>query len=109
MAEMDQYVQDVLDLIEYANGDAKKTVWGKKRAEAGHPKPFNLKYLGIGNEDLITDVFEERFKMIYDAVQAKYPEITVIGTTGPCYEGTGYVEGWKRENKYGMPMVDEHY
>ena len=109
MAEMDQYVQDVLDLIEYANGDAKKTVWGKKRAEAGHPKPFNLKYLGIGNEDLITDVFEERFKMIYDAVQAKYPEITVIGTTGPFYEGTDYVEGWKLANKYGVPMVDEHY
>ena len=43
MEEMPQYVQDVLDLIEYANGDAKKTVWGKKRAQAGHPKPFNLK------------------------------------------------------------------
>ncbi len=109
MAEMDQYVQDVLDLIEYANGDAKKTVWGKKRAEAGHPKPFNLKYVGIGNEDLITDIFEERFKMIYDAVQAKYPEIIVIGTTGPFYEGTDYVEGWKLANKYGVPMVDEHY
>lgn len=64
MEEMPQYVQDVLDLIEYANGDAKKTVWGKKRAQAGHPKPFNLKYIGIGNEDLITDIFEERFTMI---------------------------------------------
>ena len=109
MEEMDQYIQDVLDLIEYANGDAKKTVWGKKRAAAGHPKPFNLKYIGIGNEDLITDVFEVRFKMIYDAVQAKYPEIIVIGTTGPFYEGTDYVEGWKLANKYGVPMVDEHY
>lgn len=54
MEEMDQYIQDVLDLIEYANGDARKTVWGKKRAEAGHPKPFNLKFIGIGNEDMIT-------------------------------------------------------
>ena len=68
MEEMDQYIQDVLDLIEYANGDARKTVWGKKRAEAGHPKPFNLKFIGIGNEDMITPVFVERFKMIFDAV-----------------------------------------
>ena len=62
MEEMPQYVQDVLDLIEYANGDAKKTVWGKKRAQAGHPKPFNLKYIGIGNEDLITDIFHHDFQ-----------------------------------------------
>lgn len=109
MEEMDQYVQDVLDLIEYANGDAKKTVWGKKRAEAGHPKPFNLKYIGIGNEDLITDVFEERFTMIFNAVKAKYPEVTVIGTVGPFYEGTDYEEGWELATKLGIPMVDEHY
>ena len=70
---MPQYVQDVLDLIEYANGDAKKTVWGKKRASRT-PKPFNLKYIGIGNEDLITDIFEERFPlMIFNAVKEKYP------------------------------------
>jgi alpha-L-arabinofuranosidase A len=52
MSEMGAYIQDILDLIEWANGDAKKTKWGKVRAEAGHPKPFNLKYIGIGNEDL---------------------------------------------------------
>lgn len=109
MEEMPQYVQDVLDLIEYANGDARKTVWGKKRAEAGHPKPFNLKYIGIGNEDLITDIFEERFTMIFDAVREKYPEVTVIGTVGPFYEGTDYEEGWKLATKLGIPMVDEHY
>lgn len=109
MEEMDAYVQDVLDLIEYANGDAKKTEWGRKRAEAGHPKPFGLKYIGIGNEDLITDVFEERFTMIYNAVRAKYPDITVIGTVGPFYEGTDYDEGWKLASKLDIPMVDEHY
>lgn len=109
MSEMPQYVQDVLDLIEYANGDAKKTVWGRKRAEAGHPKPFNLKYVGIGNEDLISDVFEERFKMIFDAVKKKYPEITVIGTVGPFYEGSDYDEGWRFASQLGVPMVDEHY
>lgn len=109
MEEMPQYVQDVLDLIEYANGDAKKTVWGKKRAQAGHPNPFNLKYIGIGNEDLITDIFEERFTMIFNAVKEKYPEVTVIGTVGPFYEGSDYEEGWKFASKIGIPMVDEHY
>lgn len=109
MEEMGAYIQDVLDLIEYANGDAKKTVWGKKRAEAGHPKPFNLKFIGIGNEDLITDVFAERFAMIFNAVKEKYPEVTVIGTTGPFYEGTDYEEGWALATKLGVPMVDEHY
>lgn len=108
MAEMDNYVQDILDLVEYANGDV-TTKWGKKRAEAGHPKPFNLKYIGIGNEDLITDIFEERFTMIFKAMKEKYPEITVIGTVGPNFEGTDYQEGWDIATKLGVPMVDEHY
>ncbi|WP_210463551.1 alpha-L-arabinofuranosidase C-terminal domain-containing protein [Rufibacter roseolus] len=108
MSEMDEYVQDVLDLVEYANGDV-TTKWGKKRAEAGHPKPFNLKYIGVGNEDLITDVFEERFAMIYKALKEKHPEITVIGTVGPFSEGTDYVEGWDIADKMGLAMVDEHY
>lgn len=108
MCDMDAYVQDILDLIEYANGDV-STRWGAVRAEAGHPEPFNLKFLGVGNEDLITDIFEERFTMIYDAVCERYPEITVIGTVGPFYEGTDYVEGWKLAGKLGIPMVDEHY
>lgn len=107
--EMPAYIQDVLDLIEYANGDARKTEWGRKRAEAGHPKPFNLKYIGIGNEDMITEVFEERFAMIYKAIREKHPEITVIGTVGPFYEGTDYVEGWRLATELGVPMVDEHY
>ena len=109
MDEMPAYIQDVLDLIEYANGDTRKTEWGRRRAEAGHPKPFNLKYIGIGNEDLITEVFEERFTMIYKAVREKYPEVTVIGTVGPFYEGTDYDEGWKLATRLGVPMVDEHY
>lgn len=108
MEEMDEYVQSVLNLIEYANGDI-TTVWGKKRAEAGHPKPFNLKYIGVGNEDLITDIFEERFKLINDAIKKKYPEITVIGTVGPFNEGTDYVEGWKIADEMKLDMVDEHY
>ena len=109
MEEMDAYVQDVLDLIEYANGDARTTRWGRLRAESGHPEPFNLKYIGIGNEDMITPVFTERFNKIYDAVAAAHPEVKVIGTVGPFYEGTDYELGWQLATEKGVPMVDEHY
>jgi len=109
MEHMGEYIQEVLDLIEWANGDAKTTYWGKKRAEAGHPKPFNLKYLGIGNEDLISNVFEERYTMICNAIREKYPDIVVIGTVGPFYEGSDYKEGWRIATEIGLPMVDEHY
>ena len=108
VCDLDNYIQDALDLIEFANGDV-NTKWGKVRAEAGHPKPFNLKYIGIGNEDLITDIFEERFTMIFNAIKEKYPEMIVVGTVGPFNEGTDYVEGWKLADKLGIPMVDEHY
>jgi alpha-L-arabinofuranosidase len=107
--EMDEYIQDILDLIAWANGDAKTDKWAKKRAEAGHPKPFNLKYIGIGNEDLISDVFKERFEMIYRAIKEKHPEITVIGTVGPFSEGSDYTFGWEFATQLGVPMVDEHY
>jgi alpha-L-arabinofuranosidase len=106
--EMDAYIQDILDLIEWANAD-KNTTWGKLRAAAGHPAPFNLKYIGIGNEDLISEVFKERFAMIYKAIKAKYPAITVIGTVGPFYEGSDYRFGWDFASKLEVPMVDEHY
>lgn len=108
MSEMGRYVQDILDLVEYANGSV-NTTWGKKRAEAGHPKPFNLKYIGIGNEDLITEVFRERFEMIYSALRKAHPEITIIGTAGPFFEGTDYVEGWKIASELDIPVIDEHY
>lgn len=108
MEDMEAYVQDILDLIEYANGDP-STTWGAKRAEAGHPEPFNLKYIGIGNEDMITDVFEERFKMIYDAVKKSHPEVQVVGTVGPFYEGSDYDAGWKLAHELDIPLVDEHY
>lgn len=109
MEEMDAFIQDILDLIEWANGDAKTTKWGRVRAEAGHPKPFNLKYIGIGNEDLISNTFTERFNMIYDAVRAKHPEIIICGTVGPFYEGSDYEWGWKLAKEKEIPMVDEHY
>jgi alpha-L-arabinofuranosidase len=108
MSEMGQYIQDIIDLVEWANGDA-TTPWGKKRAEAGHPKPFNLKYIGIGNEDQITDVFRERIVMIYEALKKSHPEITVIGTVGPFFEGTDYEAGWEIASGLNVPVVDEHY
>ncbi|MBN1795440.1 MAG: carbohydrate binding domain-containing protein [Sedimentisphaerales bacterium] len=108
MDQMDEYVQEVLDLIEWANGPA-DSKWGAKRAQAGHPEPFNLKYIGVGNEDAITPVFRERFKMIYDAVKEKHPEITVIGTTGPGHSGRDFDQGWKFANELNLEMVDEHY
>ncbi len=109
MDEMAAYIQDVLDLIEYANGDPKKSKWAKMRAEAGHPKPFNLHYIGIGNEDMITEPFEVRFKMIADAVKEKYPEVKIVGTVGPFYEGTDYTRGWEFATEQNIPLVDEHY
>jgi alpha-N-arabinofuranosidase len=106
--EMKDYVQEVLDLIEWANGPA-TSMWGAKRAAAGHPAPFNLQYVGIGNEDKITPEFTERFKMIFKAVKEKHPEITVIGTVGPFHSGDDFDKGWKLANDLKIPIVDEHY
>jgi alpha-N-arabinofuranosidase len=106
--EMPAYIQEVLDLIEWANGPATST-WGAKRAATGHPAPFNLEYIGIGNEDKMTPEFEERFKMIYNVVKVKHPEITVIGTVGPAPEGTDFTKGWKLADELNIPVVDEHY
>lgn len=109
MDEMDEYLQDILDLIEWANGDPKTSKWAKMRAEAGHPKPFNLKYVGIGNEDLISDVFTERYLYLCKGIKEKYPEITVIGTVGPFYQGSDYEWGWKIAKENNIEIVDEHY
>jgi len=108
MADMPAYVQDVLDLIEYANGPV-TSKWGSMRAAAGHPAPFGLKYIGIGNEDKQTDGFRERFKMIYEAIKAKHPEITMVGTVGPAPDGVDYNLGWKFAGDLHVPIVDEHY
>jgi len=108
LSEMQAYIQDIFDLVEYANGPATST-WGAKRAAAGHPKPFNLRYIGIGNEDKQTDEFRERFAMIFKAVKTKYPEITVVGTVGPSPDGEDYDLGWQFANKMAVPVVDEHY
>ncbi len=110
MSEMQEWADEALDLIEWANGPV-TSKWGKIRADAGHPEPFNLKYLGLGNEEKITPEFEERFKFIYDQVRAKYPDIVIVGTAGPgSHPGNGdYEEGWKFATQLDVPILDEHY
>ena len=111
MSEMDEWVQDALDLIEWANGDPAKSKWAKMRADQGHPKPFNLKYLGLGNEEKISPEFIERFKYLYEKVTKAHPEIVIVGTAGPGShpENPDYEAGWKLADELGMPIIDEHY
>ena len=110
MSEMDEWVNEALDLIEWANGDV-NTKWGKMRADAGHPKPFGLKYLGIGNEERISPEFKERFKYMYERITKAHPEIIIVGTAGPgSHPGNpDYENGWKLADELGMPIMDEHY
>lgn len=110
MEEMDEWVDEALDLIEWANGPA-DSKWGKIRAEAGHPEPFNLKYLGLGNEEEITPAFEERFKYIYERVTKAHPEIVIVGTAGPGShaDNVDYQNGWRVAEELGIPILDEHY
>ena len=111
MDEMDEWVQDALDLIEWANGDPATSKWAKMRADAGHPKPFGLKYLGLGNEEKISPEFNERFRYIYKKVTEKHPDIVIVGTAGPgSHPGNpDFENGWKLADELGMPIIDEHY
>ena len=111
MSEMDEWVDECIDLIEWANGDPATNKWAKMRAEAGHPKPFNLKYLGIGNEERISPEFCERFKYIYERVTKAHPEIVIVGTAGPGShaDNSDYQNGWKLAEELNMPILDEHY
>lgn len=109
MDEMDEYIQEIFDLIDWANGDPKTNKWAKMRADAGHPKPFGLTMIGIGNEDLISDVFTVRYKMICEAIAKVHPEIEIVGTVGPFCEGSDYEWGWKLAHEMNLPYVDEHY
>lgn len=106
---MESYLQELLDLIEWANGDPKTSKLAKMRAKAGHPKPFNMKYLGIGNEDLISDVFLKRYRFLIEGVKKAHPEIIVVGTVGPFWEGSDYEFGWKEAKEKNIEIVDEHY
>ncbi len=105
--DLQPYIQDCLDLIEFANGDV-NTTWGKKRAEMGHPAPFNLKFLAVGNEQW-DNLYYERLRPFVKAIKAKYPNIKLIGTSGPDSEGEMFEKGWKAMKELKADLVDEHF
>lgn len=105
--DLQPYIQDCLDLIEFANGDV-NTTWGKKRAEMGHPAPFNLKFLAVGNEQW-DDLYYERLRPFVKAIKAKYPNIKLIGTSGPDSDGEMFEKGWKAMKELKADLVDEHF
>ena len=104
---MPQYVQDVVDLVEYANG-APDTRWGAVRAAAGHPAPFGLRMIGLGNEDVVDGQFAERFVQLAEALRAAAPQVELIGTSGPWPFGTDFEAGWDLCRRHGIDLVDEH-
>jgi alpha-L-arabinofuranosidase len=105
--ELDPYIQDALDLVEFANG-APDTKWGKVRAQMGHPEPFNMKYLGIGNEQWGPQYFE-RYSLFERAIKEKYPEIRLVSGTGPSPDGDMFDYAREALKKLNPYVVDEHY
>ncbi|MBQ8715505.1 MAG: carbohydrate binding domain-containing protein [Prevotella sp.] len=112
MDELKPYIDDCLDLIEFANGPV-DSKWGKIRAEMGHPAPFNMKYIGVGNEQW-GEFYYERLKPFVAAIRAKYPNIKIVGTSGPVPEDKPdntyrFEDGWKAMKAQKADLVDEHY
>lgn len=107
ITELNSYIQDALDLIEFANGST-DTKWGKLRAEMGHPEPFNMKYIGVGNEQWGPE-YVERLKPFMDAIRKAYPEIKIIGGSGPGSEGKEFEYLWPEMKKLKVDLVDEHF
>ena len=107
MDELQPFIDDCLDLIEFANGPV-DSKWGKLRADMGHPAPFNMKYIGIGNEQW-DDLYFERLKPFVAAVRAKYPNIKIVGTSGPDSEGKMFEKGWVAMKEQKADLVDEHF
>lgn len=107
LEELDPYVQDALDLIEFANGDV-TTKWGKMRADLGHPKPFNLKMMGVGNENWGPQ-YLERLAIFTKAIKAKYPDFKLINSSGTDPEGDRFnlLNTTLRNNN--ADFIDEHY
>lgn len=105
--ELNQYIDDVLDLIEFANGST-DTEWGKLRADMGHPEPFNLKYIGIGNEQWGPE-YPERLEKFLDVVRKKHPEIKIVGSSGPNSEGDQFDYLWPEMKRLNADLVDEHF
>ena len=107
VADLEPYIQDAVDLIEFANG-AVNTKWGKVRADMGHPKPFNLKYLAVGNEQW-GEGYIERLISFLDVLRKKHPEIKIVGTAGPFPDGEYFDYLWPKMKELKADLVDEHY
>ena len=105
--ELELFVDDALDLIEFANGPV-DSEWGRVRAEMGHPEPFNMKYIGIGNEQW-GEGYPQRLAVFVKAIRAEYPEIGIVGSSGPYKDGPDFEYLWNEMRALGVDLVDEHY
>lgn len=103
---LDPYIQDALDLIEFANGAA-NTPWGRRRAELGHPEPFKLRHLGVGNEQWGPQ-YLERYERFAAVLKAKHPEVQLVASAGPGPDGERFELAWPRLRELGADIVDEH-
>ena len=112
MNDLQPYIDDCLDLIEFANGPV-TSKWGKVRADMGHPAPFNMKYIGVGNEQW-GEFYYERLKPFVAAIRARYPDIKIVGSSGPMPDDQPdntyrFEDGWKAMRALKADLVDEHY
>ena len=107
LKDLQSYIDDALDLIEFCNGPV-TSKWGKLRADMGHPKPFHLKQIGVGNEQW-GEMYPVRLAEFVKQIRAKYPDIKICGSSGPSADGDKFDYGWKEMRKLGVDLVDEHY
>ena len=108
VANLQPYIDDAIDLIDFANGDPSKNVWAKVRADMGHPAPFNLKFIAIGNEQW-DEIYCENLEPFIKQIREKHPEIKIIGTSGPNSEGKDFDYLWPRMRELNADLVDEHF
>ncbi|MCM1164303.1 MAG: carbohydrate binding domain-containing protein [Muribaculaceae bacterium] len=104
---LEPYIRDAVDLVEFANGDT-TTQWGALRASMGHPEPFGLKYLAIGNEQWGPE-YVERLEKFLEVMRRECPEIEIVGTAGPTPEGEKFDYLWPEMKRLKADLVDEHY
>ncbi len=107
LEDLDHYIQDAIDLIEFANAPV-TTEWGKKRAEMGHPAPFNLKMIGVGNEQWGPQ-YIERYEIFARAIKQKYPNIALVSSAGPSPDGERFDFLWSKLRELKADLIDEHY
>jgi len=107
LEDLDHYIQDAIDLIEFANAPA-NTEWGRKRAQMGHPAPFNLKMIGIGNEQWGPQ-YVERYEVFSRVLKQKYPNVKLVSSAGPSPDGERFTFLWEKLRALNADLIDEHY